>query len=358
MSDPGSGDPPEDPSVDARSGTGSGDARDGTGSTDARGTGSAEHEVVAVGGAMVDRYYRLTNLPEPDGGSFARESWRSVGGAASNVACAASRLGRSVGMVTRLGTDEDGGYDGAERVEADLEARGVDTAQVRRGEETGTYSLILLGPDGDRMVVTGGDSVRSLRLWAGDWPYLRGADAVVTNAYAPDPVVADLVAARETGDVSRLAFDLSGPLPELEGRGATPGTVDDAVAAADLFVAGEVALRSYCEHHGVDRADAPAFLRSMGVDRAALTRGEAGATLVTPERTVEVAAFDVEDVDATGAGDAFVAGLVDAWVLDDRPPRETGRFAAAVAALNCTGEGARGALPTREEVRVLVRKRG
>lgn len=342
----------------ARDGTGSGDARDRTGSG---GPDSTDLDVVAVGGAMVDRYYRLTNLPEPDGGSFAREAWHSMGGAASNVACAASRLDRSVGMVTRLGTDAEGnGYGWADAVEADLEARGVDTARVRRGTETGTYSLVLLGPGGDRMVVTGGESVRSLRLKSGDWPSLRGADAVVTNAYAPDPVVADLVAAREAGDVARLAFDLSGPLPELAGRGTTPGTVDDAVAAADLFVAGEVALRSYCEHHGRDPAPeaAAAFLRSAGVRRAALTRGEAGATLVTPDRTVQVDAFEVEDVDATGAGDAFVAGLVDAWVLDDRPAGEAGRFAAAVAALNCTGEGARGALPTREEVLALIRERG
>jgi ribokinase/sulfofructose kinase len=59
-------------------------------------------------------------------------------------------------------------------------------------------------------------------------------------------------------------------------------------------------------------------------------------------------------VDPTGAGDAFTAGLVDAWLLEGRPAREAGRFAAAAAALNCTGDGARGGLATRAEVERLV----
>jgi ribokinase/sulfofructose kinase len=313
---------------------------------------AADPEFVAVGGAMVDRYYRLSNLPEPDGGSYARESWRSFGGAAANVACAASRLGRSAGIVTRLGVDEDGGYDDADAVERDLRGYGVDTERIRRGEERGTYSLILAGPDGQRMVVTGGDSVRSLRLSEADWPYLESADVVFTNAYAPDPVSEALVEARREGRINHLAFDLSGPLPELADRGTTPETVAAAVETADLFVVGSVARRSYCEYHGVEDSvtGATEFLRERGMERAALTRGEAGATLVSPEDTVDVDAFEVDDVDATGAGDAFAAGLVDAWILDDRKPGEAGRFAAAAAALNCTSEGARGGLPTRGAV--------
>ena len=114
-----------------------------------------------------------------------------------------------------------------------------------------------------------------------------------------------------------------------------------------------MALRSYLDHHGVDEADVEAgarFLRARGVTRAALTRGDEGALLVDGDETVTVPSYDVEVVDATGAGDAFVAGLVDAWLLDARDPAEAGHHAAAVAALNCTAEGARGGLPGRTAV--------
>lgn len=321
------------------------------------GSGDESPAFVSVGGAMVDWYYRLSNLPEPDGGSFVRDAWRDFGGAAANVACTVARLGTDVGMITRLGVDDrTGGYEGADAVEADLRDRKIDVERVRRGDETGTYSMILAGPDGGRMVVTGGESVRSLRLREDDRTYLREAGVAFTNAYAPDPVVEELVAAREDGDLQSFAFDLSGPLPELEGRGVRPGTIDDLVQTADLFVTGDVARQSYCEHLGIDPGvdSTVAHLQDRGVRRAALTHGEDGSTLVTADDAVHVDAVDVDPVDTTGAGDAFIGGLVDAWCFRDRPPREAGRFAAAVAATNCLHEGARGGLPTREAVQSLL----
>jgi len=305
--------------------------------------------VVTVGGAMVDHQYALSNLPESDGGAYVRDERKGFGGVAANVASALTRLGRSTGVVTRLGEDDRG-----DAALADLRDRGIDTERVRRGPEPSTYSMVLRADD-ERMVITGGESCAALRPRAGDREYLSQAEAVAVTAYAPDAMTAAVVEAREDGAVTRYSFDLSGPLAELRDRGTEPRTVDRAIAACDLLVAGEVALSAYCDHHGAD--DPIALLRERGIERAALTRGEDGATLLTPEDTVDVPAFAVETVDPTGAGDAFHAGLVDAWLLDGRPPQEAGRFAAAVAALNCTAEGARGGLPTRRAVHELLERR-
>jgi len=307
-------------------------------------------DLVSVGSAIVDRYYRLSNLPEPDGGAFVRSSWEGFGGVAANVACAASRLGRDAGMVARLGSDGD-----ADAVERDLREWEVDTARLRYGEEPSTYSIVLRDPAGERMVLTGGEAARSLSLSSADLAYAREARTVFTNGYVPDGAVAPLVDARADGDLPPLVFDLSGPLAELESRGTTPETIDGAVRTADLFVADTVALRSYLAHHDTpfgprETERTVEWFRERGVERAALTRGADGAVLLTPERVVEVPAYDVETVDATGAGDAFVAGLIDAWLLEERDPLDAGRHAAAVAALSCTGDGARGGLPTREAV--------
>ena len=51
-----------------------------------------------------------------------------------------------------------------------------------------------------------------------------------------------------------------------------------------------------------------------------------------------------------GASEAATAALVDAWLLGDAGPEAAGRTAAAAAAQNCTAEGARGALPSREDL--------
>lgn len=309
--------------------------------------------VVAVGSAVLDRVYALSNLPEPDGGAFVREYAERAGGVAANVACALSTLDHDAAVVSRVGED-----DAADRVRDSLTDWGVDTAGLRAGDDPTSYSLVLRGPDGDRMIVAGGDSVPGLRLTDADRRRLRDADCAFTSAYAPDRVVADVVAMRERGEIPALAFDLAGPLSELDGRGAAPATIDRAAGVADLFVANEVAARSYLDC-GSERA--AAVLRDAGADRVAVTVGADGAYLASDDAYIaggeaggsatggveHVPAVDVDAVDTTGAGDAFTAALIHAWVLGDRAATAAGRVAAAAAARNCTAEGARGALPTR-----------
>jgi len=299
-------------------------------------------DVVAVGSAVLDRVYALSNLPEPDGGAFARESTERAGGVAANVACALAALDHDSSVVSRIGNDDAG-----DTVLASLTDGGVDASGVRRGDDDTSYTLVLRGPDGDRMIVAGGDSVPALTLTGADREALRDADCVFTSAYAPDAVVRELVDMREDGDIAALAFDLAGPLPELEGRGATPETIDAAAETADLFVANEVAARSYLDS---DPEPAASELAARGADRVAVTVGADGAFLATPSETVHAPALDVEAVDATGAGDAFTAALVHAWLLGDENPRAAGRTAATAAAQNCTAEGARGALPSRDDL--------
>ena len=304
-------------------------------------------DVVAVGSALIDHVYTLSNLPEPDGGAFVHDYTTAAGGVAANVASALAELERETGIITRLGAE-------AAEIEADLRERDLDIARIRSGPEESSYSLVLRGPTGERMVVAGGRSVANLRLTDADMPCLRSASVVFTSAYAPDPVVSRLVAARERGEISTLVFDLAGPLAELENRGTRPATIDRLLAVVDLFVVGEVATRSYFDG-GAD--EAATLLAGGAIDRAAVTRGREGALLVGGDSVIEIPAFGVAVEDTTGAGDVFTAGLIHAWLLEDSPAPAAGRFAAAGAALNCTALGARGHLPTKQDVHTFLERR-
>lgn len=298
--------------------------------------------IVAVGSAVLDRVYGLSNLPEPDGGAFVREQTERAGGVAANVACALAELDHDTTVVSRVGRDDAG-----DRVVASLADWGVDASRVRRGDDATSYALVLRGPDGDRMIIAGGDSVPGLELTASDAEALRAADCVFTSAYAPDSVVRELVSLRRSGDIDALVFDLAGPLPELAGRGTTPETIDAAAEVADLFVAGEVAADSYLD---AEPEPAAAALAARGASRVAVTAGADGAVLATGDSAVHVPARAVDVTDATGAGDAFTAALVHAWVVGDATLRAAGRTAATAAAQNCTAAGARGGLPGRDDL--------
>ncbi|WP_435182614.1 carbohydrate kinase family protein [Halobellus sp. EA9] len=305
----------------------------------------ASLDVVSVGSAVIDHLYALSNLPEPDGGAFVRDHATEVGGVAANVASELAALGNETGIVTRVGEDA------ADEIESDLRARGIDCTRIRSGPEESSYTLVLRGPDGERMIVAGGDSVPKLRLDDVDVEYAGEAGTVFTSAYAPDEVVSGLVDARERGAVSTLVFDLAGPLSELEGRGTTPATIDRLLPVVDLFVVGEVAAESY---FGGGVEEAVTTLARRGVSRAAVTRGRDGAVLLDEGAVIDVPAFEVDVADTTGAGDAFTAGLIHTWLLGGQSPAAAGRFAAAAAALNCTADGARGRLPSESAVREFL----
>ena len=301
-------------------------------------------DVVTVGSAVIDHIYTLSNLPKPDGGAFVRDHTTHVGGVAANVASGLAEFGDETGVISRVGADT------AAAITDDLQARGIDCSRIRSGPEESSYTLILRGPDGERMIIAGGQSVLNLRLSDRDITYASDTAVVFTSAYAPDSVVSKLVNAREQGDISTLVFDLAGPLSELEGRGTAPSTIDRLLSVADLFVVSEVAAESY--FGGVE--DAIAALSRRVVPRAAVTQGEKGAFLLEGDTVTEVPAFDVDTEDTTGAGDVFTAGLIHTWELGPDSIGDAGRFAAAAAALSCTAKNARGKLPTNADVQAFL----
>ncbi|MFC7070285.1 carbohydrate kinase family protein [Halobaculum lipolyticum] len=332
-------DPGADADTDAGTGTDLGARRDP----------AASPAVVTVGAATVDRTYHVSNIPGADGGAYAGTVAESFGGVGANVALAAARLGRSAGLVARLGDDDVGA-----RVATDLDGSPVDDARVRREPGTSTHCVILRDDTGKRSIVTAGDSASRLRLDDADRRYLSGAEAVFLTAYNPDPVHRAALELAADTDAPPTVFDLSGRLAELAGRGASEATVDRWVETADLFVVGDVAAESYL---GCTGREAAAELRARGADRVAATSGPDGAVLADHTGLHELSAVAVDAVDETGAGDAYVAALIDRWMLSDASAREAGRFAAAAAAFNVASEGARGALATRADVESLLADR-
>lgn len=299
--------------------------------------------VVTVGSAVLDRVYVLSNLPEPDGGAFVTGRERRGGGVAANVACALAALDHDTAVVSRVGND-----DAAATIIGSVREWGVDAGGIRRGDGESSYTLVLRGPDGERMIVAGGDSVTRLRLRNSDRERFRAAEVVFTSAYAPDRVVRELLELRRAGGIDRLAFDLAGPLPELDDRGTEPGTIDAAAATADLFVTNEVAARSYLD---TGPETATRLLREAGAERVAVTVGASGAYLTDATAgPIHAPAVECDSVDTTGAGDQFTATLIHAWLLGDASVRTAGEVAAVAAARNCTAAGPRGRLASRSDL--------
>jgi len=86
-----------------------------------------------------------------------------------------------------------------------------------------------------------------------------------------------------------------------------------------------------------------------------VTEGTNGSIGCDESGFVSQRAFKVENVDTTGAGDAFHTGYL-YGLLHDLDLKKRLEFGSAVAALKCTRMGARTGIPTLSQVQRFLKK--
>ncbi len=84
-----------------------------------------------------------------------------------------------------------------------------------------------------------------------------------------------------------------------------------------------------------------------------LKLGKKGATVFTREKSIEIPAYLVEEVDPTGAGDCFDAGFL-CGILERKSFEECGRIASAAGALNAAAFGPMEGKISRKTVEDLI----
>jgi 2-dehydro-3-deoxygluconokinase len=129
--------------------------------------------------------------------------------------------------------------------------------------------------------------------------------------------------------------------------GGSLETLREAAAGADVVLVSEEEAEAV---FGV--GDAAALHGELG-GTVVLTRGAAGATLVSGEGRGDVPGLEVDVVDAAGAGDAL-AGAFLAAVLAGEPHARALRLAVAAAGLSCRARGCALSYPDAGQVLAAV----
>lgn len=273
--------------------------------------------ITVVGSVNLDLVATADRLPAPGETVTGATLARHPGGKGANQALAARRLGAEVRMIARVGGDAM-----AEEALALLRGAGVDLQGCRVDPEAPTgVALIAVSADGENQIVVAPGANASLTVE--DLP-AEIPTALLCQLEIPLRTVATAVA-RTSGFVClNLAPALNLPA--------------EALRRADLLIANETEAAVYGER-----------LHASG-GLVAVTYGAQGAALFRDGRSVAQARPPrVQAVDATGAGDAFVAALTVA-LLEGRPEDLALQFACAAGALAATRAGAQPSLPERAEV--------
>ena len=299
-------------------------------------------EVFVLGSINQDFVLKVERRPQPGETVTDAELSTGSGGKGANQAAAAALLGASVSFLGRVGDDEFG-----EPLVRALEEKGIDTSLIERasGYQTGA-AFITVTPDGENAITVAPGANRAITLEDVDAAsgVIRGARVLVAQMEVPKEVVgraAEVAAGGDTRVVLNLAPMFEVPRELLERL--DPLVVNEHEAA---FLLGS-------RVEGVDGAlSAAPELLSLGPGSAVITLGAAGAVIADSSSATHIPAPEVEVVDTTGAGDAFVGALA-VKLAREASLEEAASYAVRAGAAAVTKKGAQGALPTPEVVEDL-----
>jgi len=282
----------------------------------------SQTRITIVGSINLDIVASAECLPAPGETVTGARLAQHPGGKGANQALAGCRLGADVLMVGRVGADAN-----AKLALALLGKDGVNLDKVSIDADLPT-GVALIGVDakGENQIIVAPGSNEALKPEHLDIP---DCDAMICQLEIP---VETVLAAAEKTDAF-FSINLAPALP-------VPDTLFE---RADLIIVNETEAAFY----GEDR-----LARSKGL--VAITYGAKGAALFQDgQELARALPPSVTALDATGAGDSFVAALTLALVRGDRPEAAL-RFACCVGALTATREGAQTSLPKLDEVNALM----
>ncbi len=301
--------------------------------------------VLVLGNYMNAHFIHVDRLPRAGESLAARRVFQEHGGKGLNLGVGLHRFGVTVDMLMAVGRDEAGAS-----VRRVLEAERMATRHVLELGEVSGFGVGFIAPDGGNFLAAHLGANALLRPAHVDRLFAAGPVPgwVLGHFEVPQAVLRHAFArARELGARTYL-----NPSPWQPLDGDFMGLVDVLVVneneAAGLF--GLRALPDWT------RAEWAALLPALAQGIAwrgellAVTLGASGSVALDAQGAVQaVAAPAIEQVDATGAGDAFGCGLV--WALmRGEPLHQALAVGNACGAHIAAREGILAHLPRRHEL--------
>jgi len=301
--------------------------------------GSKPFDVAGFGLNSIDLVALVAEFPANNSKHRIRRFARLPGGQTATAMAVCARLGWRACYVGAFGGDELG-----ELSRGSLTREGVDILASRTVEGARNQFAIVLvdGRSGQRTV-----------LWDRDPALSTDPASVPREAVVSGRML--LVDCHETAAAARAAsWAREAGIPTVvDVEKVRPGIGEllqhiDAIVAAEAFPS----ELTGCEDLG--RAIG-AIAREFSAPLVCVTLGSGGSLARCGRREIRTPAFPIDCVDSTGAGDAFRGGLIAGCLREPEGDIEDVlRYANAVAALNCRGLGARGGMPSADEVAALL----
>ena len=303
----------------------------------------SRYDIVFIGTAILDSVIKGFD-PEPVSvAGFRAESGSiNAGGEGVNGSIASAKLGMKSALLCFLGNDQAG-----DLIEVELEKNGVDTGYIVRTSENPTpVTTIFVAEDGNRKSIT--NNAHSYNFHPELYPdRFTDTKAVVIGSLFRAPFNDPEVVRAVVTEIHSKGIPVFADTKIPNFRKLTLDDIADALSMIDYITPNEDEARFFTGEEEPEKM-AKAFLEK-GVKNVVLKLGGRGCLLMNSDETVFVPAHKINVVDATGAGDNFMAGFV-SELIRGIDVRDALAFANACGAICTTAVGTGTALKNREQV--------
>lgn len=306
-----------------------------------------------LGNYMNAHFLYVDRLPLAGESLAATRHFQEHGGKGLNLAVGLHRLGVTVDLLMAVGADEAG-----VAVKRRLAEEGMDTTRVLTLGSHSGYGVGFIAPDGRNFLAIhlGANALLTAKHVEQARDMIRSTDWVLSSFEIPDPVI--LHAFRQAHGLGKPTYLNPSPWRQIDQEllALTDVLVVNAREAALMF--DQPDLEKLTPKDWSERL--PTLARPLGwMGRwLVVTLAEAGCVALDETgQVVSQPAYPIQPIDATGAGDAFGAGLVGS-LLRGLPLTEALRIGNACGARIAAREGILDGLPQRADVEAFIAAAG
>lgn len=298
------------------------------------------HDLIAIGELLID----LISTDYADDLRQAETYKRIPGGSPANLAGNLARLGKKVGLVASVGEDAAGTY-----LHGFVSELGLDASRVRRVPEPSTLILVTKSKEVSAFTAYRAADAQII-LGANDLTWIAQSRIIHTTAFALSQEPAQSSILRAVAHAAKAGRKMSidaNYAPEI-----WPDRQQAQRIIGEYLSHGALAKFSEVDYHRLfgEKVDDPQLaaqrILNLGADLVCLTLGEGGVFVLTADESFHLPSRKIEVKDTTGAGDAFWAGFLSAY-LDELPLLACAKAGRALAEMKL---GIFGPLPPRVEV--------
>lgn len=280
--------------------------------------------VTCIGKLNIDIFYEVEKV-NINQNHVSNKLEIGVGGKATNVSVALSKLGVNSYLIARIGKDEFGHF-----AIQKLQEFGVMTL-LSLSERTGITFIVVDKESNNTMFnFLGANEELCIEDIENHRDIINNSDIVFFQA-GVNPKILEYLKKNN----NNIFVELTEPIDSELLNGIKYVSLNESEA---IKVTGEKNLEI-----------ALSKINSMGIEHIFLKRGSKGSMYCSKDTQIYCEPFNINPIDTTGAGDAFSAGIIYS-LLNSFTLKETLRFANACGALACLKKGTTEIFPTIDTV--------